>query len=93
MNKADLVDVTAREAGTTKKLAEKVITATTNAIIRHAALGQRVTLVGFGTFEVRQRKGRSGRNPQTGEELIIPAKKVAAFKAGEWFSLSVERKS
>ena len=54
-------------------------------IIKHVALGERVTLVGFGGFETRQRRARTGRNPKTNEPLIIPAKKVVGFSSGKEF--------
>ena len=65
MNKAELVDVVAKDAGTTKKDAEQVINKMMETIIKHVSTGEKVTLVGFGTFEARQRKARTGRNPKT----------------------------
>ena len=92
MNKAELVDVVAREAGTTKKDAETVINSMMNAIVKSVAQGERVTLVGFGTFEARQRKARTGRNPKTNEPLQIPAKRVPGFRVGKEFSEAVNAK-
>ena len=89
MNKAELVDVVAREAGTTKKDAETIINVVMETIVKHVASGDRVTLVGFGTFEARQRQARTGRNPKTNEPLQIPAKRVAGFKVGKEFSEAV----
>jgi len=77
LNKAELVDVVAKEAGTTKKDAEQVINKTMETIIKQVAAGEKVTLVGFGTFEARHRKARTGRNPKTNEPLHIEAKRVA----------------
>ena len=86
MNKAELVDVIAKEAGTTKKDAETVINKMMETIVKRVASGEKVTLVGFGTFEVRQRKARTGRNPKTNQPLEIPAKRVPGFKVGKEFS-------
>lgn len=92
MNKAELVDVVAREAGTTKKDAETVINVMMETIVKRVTSGERVTLVGFGTFEARQRKARTGRNPKTNEPLHIPAKRVAGFRVGKEFSEAVNTK-
>jgi DNA-binding protein HU-beta len=92
LNKAELVDVVAREAGTTKKDAETVINVMMETIVKEVASGERVTLVGFGTFEARQRKARTGRNPKTNEPLHIPAKRVAGFRVGKEFGESVNSK-
>jgi len=82
MNKAELVDAIASQAGITKVSANEALDATIKAISVSLKKGQKVTLVGFGTFSVAQRKARIGRNPQTGKEIKIAAKKVAKFKAG-----------
>lgn len=92
MNKAELVDVVAREAGTTKKDAETVINVMMETIVKRVSSGERVTLVGFGTFEARQRKARTGRNPKTNEPLHIPAKRVPGFRVGKEFSEAVNSK-
>jgi DNA-binding protein HU-beta len=89
LNKAELVDVVAREAGTTKKDAESVINIMMETIVKRVASGERVTLVGFGTFEARQRRARVGRNPKTNEPLQIPAKRVAGFSVGKEFKEAV----
>lgn len=89
MNKAELVDVVSREAGTTKKDAESVINIMMDTIVKQVSGGERVTLVGFGTFEARQRKARTGRNPKTNEPLQIPAKRVPGFRVGKEFSEAV----
>lgn len=82
MNKAELIDAIAASAGLTKADSKKAldgfITSTTGALKK----GDRVALVGFGSFSVASRSARTGRNPQTGKEIKIPAKKVVKFKAG-----------
>ena len=92
MNKAELVDVVAKEANTTKKDAENVINAMMEAIVKRVASGERVTLVGFGTFEARQRRARTGRNPKTNQPLQIPAKRVAGFRVGKEFGEAVNKR-
>lgn len=83
MNKAELVSSVAEKASLTKKDAEKAVNAVFAIIEEALAKGEKVQLVGFGTFEVRKRAARKGRNPQTGAEIKIPAAKVPAFKAGK----------
>jgi DNA-binding protein HU-beta len=85
MNKAELVRAVAKEAGLKNKEAEAAITAFTNVVEKALKKGDKVTLVGFGTFEVRERAGRVGRNPQTGAEIKIGPSKSPAFKAGKAF--------
>ena len=85
MNKGELVDAVAEKASVTKKEADAVITATVEAIMDAVADGDKVTLVGFGSFEPRDRKEREGRNPKSGETMIIPATRVPAFSAGKGF--------
>ena len=92
MNKAELVDVVSRDANTTKKDAETVINVTMETIVKRVAAGERVTLVGFGTFEARQRKARTGRNPKTNQPIQIPAKRVPGFRVGKEFSEAVNSK-
>jgi DNA-binding protein HU-beta len=82
MNKGELIEAVAKDAGISKALAGKVLDSAIDAITRSLSKGDRVALVGFGTFSVSARKARSGRNPQTGKEIRIPATKVAKFKAG-----------
>jgi len=82
MNKGELIEAVAKDAGISKALAGKVLDSAIDAITRSLSSGDRVALVGFGTFSVSARKARSGRNPQTGKEIRIPATKVAKFKAG-----------
>ncbi|MEB3187403.1 MAG: HU family DNA-binding protein [bacterium] len=83
MNKEELVSAVAGEAKISKAVAEQVVNSTLGAISKALAAGDKVTLVGFGTFEVRERAAREGRNPQTGETLKIEAKKVPAWNPGK----------
>ncbi|NLN16299.1 MAG: HU family DNA-binding protein [Firmicutes bacterium] len=83
MNKSDLVAMVAEKANLTKKVASQAVEATLASIGDALANGEKVTLVGFGTFEVRHRAARKGVNPATGEPIDIPACKVPAFKAGK----------
>jgi len=83
MNKAELVEEVASKVGLTKKEAGNVIDAVTSAITDSLGRNEKVTLVGFGTFRVMERKERRGVNPQTKEAIQIPAKKVAKFKPGK----------
>ena len=83
MNKTELVAVIAENAELSKKDAEKALSATIAAITDAMVSGDKVQLVGFGTFEVRAREARKGKNPRTGEEITIAASKVPAFKAGK----------
>lgn len=83
MNKAELVSQVAEKASLTKKDAEKAVAALLSSIKVALAKGNKVQLVGFGTFEVRKRAARKGRNPQTGEEIKIAAARVPVFKAGK----------
>ena len=91
MNKVDVVNDVADRAGLTKKDAEKAVNAFCDAVGEALARGDRVSLVGFGTFEVRERHARQGRNPQTGQTISIPAGRVPAFKAGKALKDTVER--
>lgn len=83
MNKMDLVGSVAEKANLTKKEADRVVNAVLESIEEALAAGDKVQLVGFGTFEVKDRAARTGRNPKTGEEIDIPATRVPAFKAGK----------
>jgi DNA-binding protein HU-beta len=83
MNKTELISDVAGKANMTKKDVEKVLSALFSSIEEALKNQEKVQLVGFGTFEVRDRKARTGRNPQTGEEIKIPASRVPAFKAGK----------
>lgn len=82
-NKADLIDGVASKTGLTKKDATSAVEALFDVVTETLADGERVQVIGFGSFEVRDRAARKGRNPQTGEEIEIPATKVPAFKAGK----------
>jgi len=83
MNKAELIEEVSGKTGLTKKETGNVVDAVTEVITTTLKKGEKVTLVGFGTFHVMKRKAREGRNPQTGEKLEIPAKKVAKFRVGK----------
>lgn len=83
MNKAELVADVADRAGLTKRDAEKAVNAVVDSIEDALTKGDKVSLVGFGTFEVRTRAARTGRNPRTGQSLEISSSKVPAFKAGK----------
>jgi DNA-binding protein HU-beta len=85
MNKAELVDQIATKADLTKKDADAVLSAILDIITEAVSEGEKVTLVGFGTFEARERQAREGRNPSTGQPIHIPATKVPAFSAGKVF--------
>ena len=83
MNKSELVDAIASHAGLSKADAGKALEATISAITGSLKQGQSVTIVGFGTFMVRESKARMGRNPRTGESIQINASKRPSFKAGK----------
>ena len=83
MNKAELVAAMADQAGLSKKDAEKALKAFTDVVSDELKNGGKVQLVGFGTFEVAERAARTGKNPQTGEAIKIPASKAPKFKAGK----------
>jgi DNA-binding protein HU-beta len=89
MNKAELIDAMASEAGLTKADAKKALDAFIKTTSDALGKGDRVALVGFGSFSVATRAARTGRNPQTGQELKIAAKKVVKFKAGSELSDAV----
>ena len=82
MNKSDLVNAIAKNEGIEKKCAEKAVNAVFAAVADALVAGEKVQLVGFGTFEVRERAEKQARNPRTGEVIAVPATKVPAFKAG-----------
>ena len=83
MNKTELIAAVAKAAKLSKKDSESAITAALDTITEALVNGEKVVLVGFGTFEVRERAARIGRNPSTKEEIKIPASKAPAFKAGK----------
>jgi len=83
MNKAELIEEVNNKTGLTKKDIRNVISALTGTIQKTLSKGEKITLVGFGTFQVMERKARRGVNPRTREAIQIPAKKVPKFKAGK----------
>ena len=90
MNKAQLIDAIAAQAGLTKAGAKNALNAAVGAITGALKKGDRVALVGFGSFSVSKRSARTGRNPQTGKEIKIPAKSVVKFKAGAELAAAVK---
>ena len=91
MNKTELIEAIAGESGLKKKDAEAALTAFVNAVEGALAKGEKVQLVGFGTFETKTRGAREGRNPKTGENIKIAASKYPAFTAGKAFKDSVNK--
>ncbi|MEH1770918.1 MAG: HU family DNA-binding protein [Nostoc sp.] len=89
MNKGELVDAVAAKTNITKKQADEVISAFLSVVTEAVANGEKITLVGFGSFERRARSEREGRNPKTNEPMTIPATKVPAFSAGKQFKEKV----
>ena len=92
MNKTELVEVVSSKAGVTKTEAQKVVTATLDAIVQGVVADGKVILPGFGTFETRQRSARKGRNPRTREVIKIKATKAPAFKPGKGMKDAVAKK-
>jgi DNA-binding protein HU-beta len=90
MNKGELVESMANAASISKAAAERSLTALLDAVTKALSKGDKVTLVGFGTFSVSKRSARQGRNPQTGAAIKIPARKVARFKPGSKLADSVK---
>jgi len=91
LNKAELVSAVAEKADMSKKDAEKAVNAVFKVIEESLAQSEKVQLVGFGTFEVKDRAERTGRNPQTKEAILIPAAKVPGFKAGKALKDAVQK--
>lgn len=91
MNKTELVALVAEKSGLTKKDAEAAVSATLDTVVEAIANGEKVQLIGFGTFEQRQRNARTGCDPRTGKTIDIPASKVPAFKAGQAFKNAVNK--
>jgi len=91
LNKAELVSAVAEKADMSKKDAEKAVKAVFEVIEESLAQSEKVQLVGFGTFEVKDRAERTGRNPQTKETILIPAAKVPGFKAGKALKDAVQK--
>ncbi|WP_214826622.1 HU family DNA-binding protein [Exiguobacterium algae] len=83
MNKTELIQAVTEKAEVSKKEATKIVEATFESITEALQNGEKIQLIGFGTFEVRERAARKGRNPRTKEDIEIPASKVPAFKAGK----------
>ena len=92
MNKSDLIAAIAAKTGETKKSAEASLNAFVDVVTESLVKGDKVQLVGFGSFEVRKRAARKGRNPQTKEEIKIPASKAPVFKAGKALKDLVNKK-
>ena len=92
MNKSELIAAIATKTGETKKDAEATLNAFVNVVSETLAKGDKVQLAGFGSFEVRKRAARKGRNPQTKEEIKIPASKAPVFKAGKALKDLVNKK-
>ena len=92
MNKTELVAAIADQAGISKKDAEKAVKAFTEVVTKQLKKGEKVQLVGFGTFEVSKRAAREGRNPQTGKTMKIKASKAPKFKAGKALKDAVNTK-
>ena len=92
MNKTQLIEAVAEKAEISKKDADKAVTAVLETIVDRVADGEDVRIVGFGTFERRERKERTGCDPRTNAKITIPASKVPAFKAGKAFKDAVDKK-
>ena len=91
MNRTDLIEKVVESTGVTKKEATAVVTAAFDAITEALVAGDKVQLIGFGTFETRERAARMGKNPQTGEAVEIAACKAPAFKAGKALNEAVNK--
>ena len=90
MNKTELIAAVAEKTGFSKKDADKAVNAVIDSIVETVAKDEKVQIVGFGTFEVRNRSERQGRDPRTNSPITIPASKVPAFKVGKAFKSAVE---
>lgn len=90
MTKADLVEKMAKDAGISRAAAGKALDSFIVGVVKSVKKGNKVALVGFGTFSVAKRKARTGRNPQTGEPIKIPARKIPKFSAGKTFKDAVK---
>ena len=91
MNKAELIAEVAAKAGLSKKDSEKAVNATLDTVTASLESGEKVSLVGFGVFDVKEREARMGRNPKTKEEIPIPASRVPQFKAGKALKEAVDK--
>ncbi len=92
MTKSELIELISKDANLTKADASRVLESTINAIMKATKNEQKVTLIGFGTFTLTERKARKGRNPQTGEKIDIPASKTPKFVAGRVFKDLINEK-
>ena len=92
MNKEELVQEVAKKTKTSQKAVSEVLACAIETIQKNVSKGKKVTLVGFGTFDRRKRKARTGRNPQTGKSIQIPAKTVPVFSPGKKFKDQVAKK-
>ena len=92
MNKSELIAAVAEKAEFSKKDAEKAVNSMIDTIVETVAKDEKVQLVGFGTFELRHRSERTGRDPRTNSPLVIPASNVPAFKVGKAFKTAAEKK-
>ena len=92
MNKSELIDAMASDAGISKAAAKKALDAFTGSVAGTLSKGGKVALVGFGSFSISRRAARDGRNPQTGEEIKIPARTVPVFRAGTALKGAVHKK-
>ena len=90
MTKAELVEKAAKDAGISKAAAAKALDSFIDGVVKSVKKGNKVAFVGFGTFSVSKRKARTGRNPQTGKPIQIPARKVPKFSAGKTFKDAVK---
>jgi DNA-binding protein HU-beta len=93
LNKTELIEIVSKKSGMTKIETESLVTLALETIVEAVAKGDRVTLVGFGSFEARERKDRYGRNPRSGEKLYIPATRVPTFSVGNFFKNQVSNYS
>ncbi|MDP4120627.1 MAG: HU family DNA-binding protein [Bacillota bacterium] len=91
MNKTELISMVAEKSGITKKDADKAVTSLLDTIVESVAKGEKIQIVGFGTFERREREARTGCDPRTKAQISIPASKVPAFKAGKSFKETVNK--
>ena len=92
MNKAELIAEVAEKTGLSKKDTEKAVNAALDTITASLENGEKVSLVGFGVFDVKEREARMGRNPRTKEEIPIPASRVPQFKAGKALKEAIDKK-
>ena len=90
MNKMELVSAIAEKSDLSKRDTEAALNAFTDIVAEELKKGEKIQLVGFGTFEVSERAERTGRNPQTGEEMVIPASKMPKFKVGKLLKDSIK---